>query len=125
MYTQKPFLTVVVPVYNVEKYLEDCLDSLLSQTVTDHKIIVVNDGSKDSSGEIAKEYAEKHPEMIQYVEQKNQGLGAARNTGLALVETEYVAFLDSDDIWHPEKLECQLKKMQAAGAGIACGVSAG
>ena len=58
MYIAKPFLTVVVPVYNVEKYLAECLDSLLNQTVIDHKIIVVNDGSQDSSGEIAKAYAE-------------------------------------------------------------------
>jgi len=99
MYSEKPFLTVVVPVYNVEKYLAECLDSLLNQTVMDHKVIVVNDGSKDSSGEIAKDYANKHPELIRYVEQVNKGLGAARNTGMALVDTEYVTFLDSDDWW--------------------------
>ena len=96
MYSKKPLLTVVVPVYNVEKFLGNCLDSLLNQTVADHKIIVVNDGSKDTSGEIAKAYAEKYPEMIHYIEQTNKGLGAARNTGLALAETEYVAFLDSE-----------------------------
>lgn len=109
----KQLLTVVVPAYNVEKYLGDCLDSLLCQTVTNHKIIVVNDGSKDTTGIIAQGYAAEHPDMIQYVEQENQGLGAARNTGLALVNTEYVAFLDSDDWWDclfMEKLEREIAR---------------
>lgn len=113
MYSEKPLLTVVVPVYNVEKYLGECLDSLLNQTVTDHKIIIVNDGTKDSSGEIAKAYAAKYPDMIHYVEQENKGLGAARNTGLALVDTEYVTFLDSDDWWDcyfVEKMKYQLAR---------------
>ena len=111
MDSKKTLLTVVVPVYNVEKYLGDCLDSLLSQTVVDHKIVVVNDGTNDSSGEIAKNYAATYPELIQYVEQENKGLGAARNTGLELVDTEYVTFLDSDDWWDSlfvEKVKKQL-----------------
>lgn len=99
---ENEFLTIVVPVYNVENYLAECLDSLVGQTVQRHKVIVVNDGTKDSSGEIAKAYAQKHPDLIQYVEQENQGLGAARNTGLKLVNTQFVTFLDSDD-WQNRK----------------------
>lgn len=91
------FLTIVVPVYNVERYLAECLDSLLNQTVMRHKIIVVNDGSPDSSGQIAQEYARRYPRWIRYVEQENNGQGAALNTGLALVDTQFVTFLDSDD----------------------------
>lgn len=113
MHSEKPLLTVVVPVYNVEKYLGDCLDSLVNQTVLDHRIIVVNDGTKDNSGEIAKDYAAKYPELIRYIEQENQGLGAARNTGLALADTEFVTFLDSDDWWDclfVEKLKYHLAR---------------
>lgn len=78
MNKSSPMLTVVVPAYNVEKYLEECLDSLLNQTEMDHKIIIINDGSKDLTGEIAKWYAEKYKDLIFYVEQENQGLGATR-----------------------------------------------
>lgn len=97
MSTTTPFLTIIVPAYNVEKYLDDCLNSLLTQTEQNHKVIIVNDGSTDSTGEIAKRYAAMYPNLFQYIEQENQGLGAARNTGLACVDTPYVGFLDSDD----------------------------
>lgn len=108
-------LTIVVPIYNVERYLRQCLDSLLYQTVDNHFVIMVNDGSKDSSGEIAKEYADKYPEIFRYIEQENAGLGAARNTGLRLVETEMVGFLDSDD-WVPANyIERLTKRIELAG----------
>lgn len=113
MNATKPLLTVVVPAYNAEKYLEECLDSLLNQTVTDHRVIVVNDGSGDSTGDIGRRYAQAHPERIVYTEHENKGLGAARNTGLAMVDTEYVAFLDSDDWWDVlfvEKLKRELQR---------------
>lgn len=99
MCEKRPLLTVVVPAYNVEKYLEECLESLINQTETDHKVIIVNDGSRDRTGEIAKRYAEKYSHLIRYVEQKNQGPGAARNNGMSYVDTPYVTFLDSDDWW--------------------------
>lgn len=94
---EKPFLTIIVPAYNVELYLRQCLESLIHQTMMAHKVIVINDGSKDSTGKIAEEYANSYPDIIQYYSQKNRGLGAARNAGLALVNTPYVTFLDSDD----------------------------
>lgn len=97
MCNDRPLVTFIVPAYNVEKYIGDCLDSLLHQTVMRHKVIIVNDGSTDSTGLIAKEYAEKNPEHFCYYEQENCGLGAARNKGLSMVETPYVTFLDSDD----------------------------
>lgn len=99
------FLTVVVPAYNVERFLGECLDSIIHQTVQIHKIIVVNDGSTDSTGAVAQRYADAHPDMITYIYQENKGLGAARNTGLQVVDTEYVSFLDSDDWLMPRFVE--------------------
>ena len=92
----KPKVSIIVPVYNVEKYLEKCLDSLVMQTLKDTEIIVVNDGSTDSSSEIIKKYEEKY-ENIKSYSKKNGGLSDARNYGLKYVTGEYVAFLDSDD----------------------------
>ena len=112
MCLKTPMFTFVVPAYNVEKYLEQCLDSLVNQTEIDHKIIVINDGSTDGTAAICQKYEEEYPEMIRYVFQENQGLGAARNKGLSLVDTPYVTFLDSDD-WQDcrfiEKLKKELK----------------
>ena len=110
-----PMLTFVVPVYNVEKYLNECLGSLLHQTKMNHRVIIVNDGSTDASAEIASKYVEQYPDVFSYVYQENQGLGAARNTGLALVDTLYVTFLDSDD-WQDchfvETFEDELSKRE-------------
>lgn len=92
-----PKVSVVVPIYNVEKYLEKSLDSLLNQTLEDIQIILVNDGSTDNSGNIAKLYAEKNPDKMLYVEKKNGGLSDARNYGMKYAEGDYIAFLDSDD----------------------------
>ena len=78
----EPLLTIVVPAYNVEKYLAECLDSLINQTMMNHKIIVVNDGSTDGTDEICHSYADKYPQLITYISQKNNGQGGARNTGL-------------------------------------------
>ena len=90
-------LTVVVPIYNVEKYLGECLDSFVNQTELNFTVLLIDDGSKDSSGQIAKEYERKYPTLFKYVYQDNKGLGGARNTGLSLVKTDYVFFFDSDD----------------------------
>lgn len=106
------FLTVIVPAYNVERFLAQCLDSLLSQTLMAHKVIIVNDGSTDSTGEIAQQYACENPEVFQYIEQENHGLGAARNHGLQYVQTEYVTFLDSDDWLMPRFVEILAKRLQ-------------
>ena len=108
-----PLLTVIVPAYNAEKYLEECLESLVNQTVIDHKAIVVNDGSKDNTLDIIKKYAKKYPEMIELIDQDNKGQGAARNAALEKVNTEFVTFLDSDD-WYDqmfiEKIKLALSK---------------
>lgn len=91
-------LTIVVPAYNVQKYVGQCLESLVRQTSKRFSVIIVDDGSKDErTSEICRNYANTYPTLIQYVRQDNKGLGAARNTGLRMVKTPYVSFLDSDD----------------------------
>lgn len=90
-------LTIIVPIYNVELYLEECLQSFINQTCNHFCVILVDDGSTDKSGEMAKSYAEKYPSLFTYVRQDNKGLGGARNTGLDLVRTKYTMFFDSDD----------------------------
>lgn len=92
-----PKVSVIVPIYNVEKYLEKCINSLLSQTLEDIQIILVNDGSKDNSGNIAREYEKNNKNRIIYVEKENSGLSDARNYGLKYATGDFVAFLDSDD----------------------------
>lgn len=90
-------ISIVVPVYNVERYLEDCLESLLRQTYQNIEIILVNDGSTDGSGGICRKYAQKDPRIV-LVEQENAGLSAARNSGLKVAQGEFVLFVDSDDL---------------------------
>ena len=92
-----PKVSVIVPVYNVEKYIEKCLNTLVNQTLKDIEIIVVNDGSKDNSEKIIKEFLEKYPEKIVYLKKENGGLSDARNFGIPYAKGEYVAFVDSDD----------------------------
>lgn len=90
-------LTIIVPAYNVEQYLEQCLDSLLHQTCKNFRVILVNDGSTDATPDICERYVSEHSELFRYINQENKGLGAARNAGLSEADTPYVSFLDSDD----------------------------
>ncbi len=94
-------ISVIIPVYNVEEYLKECVDSVLSQTYENYEIILINDGSTDSSGKICDEYAEKN-DKISVVHKENGGLSDARNKGLSLANGKYVYFLDSDDYIIPE-----------------------
>lgn len=90
-------VSVIIPIYNVEEYLEACLDSVANQTLEDLQVIMVDDGSIDGSTDIAKTYAEEYDNFL-YIHQKNGGLGNARNTGTKYAEGKYIIFLDSDDI---------------------------
>lgn len=92
-----PKVSVIVPVYNVEKYIEKCLNTLVNQTLQDIEIIVVNDGATDNSEKIIKEFLEKYPEKIVYLKKENGGLSDARNFGIPYAKGEYIAFVDSDD----------------------------
>jgi glycosyltransferase involved in cell wall biosynthesis len=92
-----PKVSVIVPFYNVGRYIEKCLDSLVNQTLEDIEIILINDGSQDNSYQIAKDYEKKYPNKIKSYEKPNGGLGDARNFGINYATGEYIAFLDSDD----------------------------
>ena len=94
--TKRPKVSICVPIYNMEKYLSECLDSLVNQTLKDIEIVCVNDESKDKSLDILNEYSKKYSN-IKVISQKNTGLGGARNTGLKNASGEYVGFVDADD----------------------------
>lgn len=111
-------ISVIVPVYNVEKYLNECVDSILAQTYTDFELILVDDGSPDNCGAICDEYAASDS-RIRVIHQKNGGLSAARNTGLDIAKGEYVTFVDSDDLVCKTYLECLLQALLAEQADIA------
>lgn len=103
--------SVVIPVYNVEKYLVECLDSVLNQTFTDWEAVCVNDGSTDNSASILAEYSGKDS-RIKTIAQSNGGLSAARNKGLMASQGEYVLFLDSDDWLDPNALKIMSERLQ-------------
>lgn len=96
MTNQSPKISVIVPVYNVEKYLPRCIDSILAQTFTDFELLLIDDGSTDNSGEICDEYA-KNDRRIRVFHKENGGVSSARNTGLINAKGEWVCFVDSDD----------------------------
>ena len=98
-------VSIIVPVYQVEQYLRQCIDSILAQSFTDFELILVDDGSKDQSGAICDEYAEQDGRVC-VIHTENKGLAAARNTGLDRVTGEYFAFVDSDDWIGPTMVEC-------------------
>lgn len=106
-------LSIIVPVYNVKDYLAKCLDSLINQDLPhkEYEIIVVNDGSKDNSGKIAEEYSKKYSNII-LINQENQGLSGARNTGIANARGEYIQFVDSDDYLEENVLGGLLKQIE-------------
>ena len=103
-------ISVIVPVYNVEKYLEECLDSIQNQTYSDIEVILVNDGSLDNSKDICEKYC-KEDNRFKLLNQENQGLSAARNNGVASSTGEFIAFVDSDDIILPNYLETLIHYM--------------
>jgi glycosyltransferase involved in cell wall biosynthesis len=106
---KQPLISCLVPVYNGELYLREAIDSILAQTYRPLEIIVVDDGSTDATPDVVAGYGDQ----LRYVRQANAGPGAARNHGLSLARGEYVAFLDADDLWHPEKLARQMTRFRA------------
>lgn len=96
-------VSVIVPVYNGERYLSFAIQSILGQDYHNFEVIVVDDGSTDNSGNIARSFEEVH-----YIHQSNQGVAMARNVGIAAARGEFIAFLDADDLWAPDKLSVQV-----------------
>ena len=105
-------VSVIMPIYNAEKYLASALDSIFCQDYKDIEVVLVDDCSKDKSAEIIDNFKKNHPEIIYYLQERNMGAGAARNKALELANGQYVAFLDSDDIWLPKKISRQLDLMK-------------
>lgn len=113
----KANISVIIPVYNVEKYLSECLDSVVNQTYKNLQIILVDDGSTDFSGKICDEYAEKD-NRITVVHQKNAGAGAAKNTGLELIDGEYFSIIDSDDYIELDMYEKMVNSLEKYNVDI-------
>ncbi|MGW2374087.1 glycosyltransferase family 2 protein [Kitasatospora sp. NPDC001683] len=117
-----PRLSVVVPIYNVERYLGECLDSIAAQTFEDFECVMVDDGSTDDGPVIAKAYADRD-RRFRLVQQENKGLGAARNTGWRHLTpgTEYLAFVDSDDTLPPHAYQLMISTLDETGSDFATG----
>lgn len=112
-----PRISIIIPVFNAERYLKECLDSVKNQTLADLEILCINDGSTDGSGEICAQYAVADP-RFQVVNQPNAGQSAARNRGLELASGEYVMFVDSDDLLFPEACRKAWETARETGAEI-------
>lgn len=113
-------VSIIVPVYNVEPYLRQCLDSILGQTFTNFEVLLVNDGSPDSSGDICREYVEKDS-RFHYFEKENGGLSDARNYGIERAQGEYLTFIDSDDFVNEKHLENLFLASRLTNADITIG----
>jgi glycosyltransferase involved in cell wall biosynthesis len=105
---KSPLISVIVPAYNTSRTIAETLDSVLAQTFEDYEVVVVDDGSPDDVAELV---ARSYPQ-VRLVRQENRGLAGARNTGIKEAKGEYVAFLDSDDVWLPRKLELQVEQIK-------------
>lgn len=118
-----PQISIIVPVYNVEKYLNRCVNSILTQTFSDFELILVDDGSPDNCGKICDEYAEKDS-RIHVIHKENGGLSDARNAGLDWIfensDSEWVSFIDSDDWVHPKYLELLYEAIKENCVNISC-----
>ena len=113
---KESLISCIVPVFNGERYLGEALDSILAQTYHPLQVIVADDGSTDGTAKLAAGYGER----ITYLRQSNQGYAAAKNLGLSAVQGDFIAFLDADDLWHPEKLARQMAWLQERPAIDLC-----
>lgn len=111
----KPIVSVVIPTYNRAHCVSDAIDSVLTQSFQDFELIVVDDGSTDETPDIVSAYGDR----IKLIRQKNSGASAARNAGIRAAQGEWVAFLDSDDTWEPEKLKVQVEDLRANPGAVA------
>jgi CDP-glycerol glycerophosphotransferase len=117
---EDPLVSIIVPVYQVEAYLEECLDSVLAQRYQNLEVILVDDGSFDRSVEIAQSYVDRDSRFVM-VRQENAGLGAARNTGLQRCTGELVTFLDSDDMLPPRAVQAMVRSLSSSGSDLVVG----
>ena len=114
----EPLVSVIMPAYNAEKYIEAAIRSVQAQTLTDWELLVIDDGSSDSTCAIVERFAAEDSRIRFLVNSQNMGTAKTRNRGLDLCRGKYVAFLDSDDIWHPEKLFRQIDLAEKSDADL-------
>jgi glycosyltransferase involved in cell wall biosynthesis len=108
-----PVVSIVMPAFNRERFIAAAIDSVLAQTFTSWELLIVDDGSRDGTAAIADRYAERDASRIQVIRQPNSGVTVARNTAIRRARGRYIAFLDSDDLWVPDKLDRQVAAFQA------------
>lgn len=114
------FVSIITPAYNCEKFISKTIESVLSQTYPHWEMIVVNDCSSDTTGQIAQKYA-SYDKRIKYIKlEYNSGAAVARNVAMSMAKGQYIAFLDSDDLWLPDKLSTQIKFMQDNNYKFSC-----
>lgn len=110
--SENSLVSCVVPAYNAERFIEEALESVVSQTYRPIEVVVVDDGSTDRTGSIVRDFAIRKEESVRYLRQENAGPALARNRGIAESRGEFVAFLDSDDLWREDKLELQVSRFR-------------
>lgn len=114
----EPLVSIITPVYNAERFLSDTIKSVQNQTYKNWEILLIDDCSKDNSAQIIKEF-QKYDNRIKYIKlKKNSGASVSRNEGIRNAKGRFIAFVDSDDIWKPEKLEIQIKYMLKENLGV-------
>ena len=118
METNKPLVSVIMPAYNAERFIDAAVRSVMAQTVTDWELLILDDGSRDTTAAIAEKLAAEDARIRFLPNEANMGVAKTRNRGFDLCRGQYVALLDSDDIWLPEKLEKQLALAEQTGADI-------
>lgn len=111
----KPLITVIMPVYNASKYMRESIESVIVQSYKNWNLILIDDGSTDESISIIEEYCKKDQRIRKILLKHNGGVANARNEGIALAEGDYIAFLDSDDLWKPDKLQIQVDYILQTG----------
>ena len=117
-------VSVIVPIYNTEKFLRKCIESIVNQTLEEIEIILINDGSTDNSHIVCEEYSRKYPKKIRYINNKNIGCSATRNLGISLAKGEYIAFVDSDDYIEQEMYQEMYEKAKKENLDIVvCGIN--
>ena len=115
----QPLVSVIMPAYNSEKYIGKSIESVLAQDYENFELIIIDDGSQDGTKSIAEQYA-KSDVRIKLLEQANQGVSVARNKGLDTATGEYVAFLDSDDLWDADNLSVMVQATECTKSGLVC-----
>lgn len=113
---RSPIVSVIVPSYNARNYIEQTIRSVIGQTMEDWQLLVIDDCSTDDTMELAKKIAADDPRIQVLRNEQNMGVAATRNRGIELSQGQYIAFLDSDDVWHEKKLESQLARIKETGA---------